>query len=121
MEINKVNIEEKFALLNDFWSPRVIGELNGQHVKIARFKDEFIMHRHDHEDEMFLVISGTLQMELESKTIELGPGEFVVIPKGIDHLPRAIGEAKILLFEPATTLNTGNVENDLTIINPKHI
>ncbi len=115
MEIQKVNIREKFCQIHDFWTPRIIGELNGQHVKIARFKDAFIMHQHEHEDELFLVIEGTLQMELEDRTLTVEPGEFVIIPKGVNHRPRAVGEAMVMLFEPASTLNTGNVENDKTI------
>ena len=115
MEIKKVNLSDKFNSFNDFWNPRIIAELNGQFVKVARFRDEFIMHQHEHEDEMFLVIEGTLQMELEDRTLELHPGELVVIPKGTPHKPRAVGEAKVVLFEPKTTLNTGDVDNERTI------
>mgnify|MGYP001954963139 CR=1 FL=1 len=114
MEISKVNIEDKFQQFNDHWNPRIVGELNGQHVKVARLKGEFVMHQHENEDEMFLVIEGHLQMEMEGKTLDLHPGEFVIIPKGTNHKPIAVEEVKVMLFEPKTTLNTGNVESDLT-------
>ncbi|MFL9838464.1 cupin domain-containing protein [Flavobacterium sp. ST-75] len=117
MEIKTVNLKEKFDSFTEYWNPKIVGELNGQLVKVAKFKDEFVMHKHDNEDEMFLVTEGKLIMELDNKTLEINAGEFVVIPKGTNHKPVAVGEVKVLLFEPNTTLNTGNTENDFTVKN----
>lgn len=114
MKIEKVSISEKLDLIHDTWNPRIVGELNGQHVKLSKVSGEFVWHKHDSEDEMFLVIKGNFKIELRDKTIEVKPGEFIIIPKGIEHKPVADGEAHILLFEPAGTLNTGNVKNDFT-------
>jgi mannose-6-phosphate isomerase-like protein (cupin superfamily) len=114
MKIQKVNLADKFSAFSEYWTPKIVGELNGQHVKLAKFKDEFVMHHHEEEDEMFLVVKGHMQMELEDETIDVFPGEFIVIPKGVRHKPKAIGEAHVLLFEPASTLNTGDVENEKT-------
>jgi mannose-6-phosphate isomerase-like protein (cupin superfamily) len=115
MEIQKVNISEKLGLFKDHWNPRIIGELNGQHIKLAKFQGEFIWHKHDNEDEMFLVLEGSFKMHLRDKTIEINKGEFVIIPKGIEHKPSAENEVHIMLFEPASTLNTGNhSESELT-------
>lgn len=108
MEIKKVNIGEKLSLFSDHWNPRIVGELNGQHVKLAKFQGEFVWHKHDHEDELFLVLEGSFKMELRDKTLEIKKGEFVIIPKGVEHKPSAEKEVQIMLFEPATTLNTGN-------------
>ena len=115
MKIKTVNLKEKFDSFTDYWNPKIVGELNGQLVKVAKFKDEFIMHQHENEDEMFLVIEGKLLMEFEDQTLEIESGEFVIIPKRTNHRPMAIGEVKVLLFEPDTTLNTGNTENEFTI------
>lgn len=115
MIIEKVNLANKLSSFEEYWSPKVVGELNNQMVKIAKIKGEFVMHHHDHEDELFYVIDGQLFIELEDKTLELNSGEFVIIPKGIAHKPYAPEEVSILLFEPATTLNTGNVENQMTV------
>ena len=120
-EINKVNLKSKFDLINNFWSPKIVGELNGQHVKIAKFKGEFVMHNHQDEDELFFVINGTLYIELKSKVLELKSGEFIIIPKGVDHKPYSKNEVSVLLFEPKSTLNTGNVNNEFTISNIKKI
>jgi len=114
MEIKKVNLKEKFAKFSDHWNPRLIGELNGQHVKVAKLKGEFVFHHHDDEDEMFLVLEGQLQMVLEDKTIDINAGEFIIIPKGVSHKPIADEEVHLLLFEPASTLHTGNVRHELT-------
>ena len=108
MEIKKVNRGEKLSLFSDHWNPRIVGELNGQHVKLAKFQGEFVWHKHDHEDELFLVLEGSFKMELRDKTLEIKKGEFVIIPKGVEHKPSAEKEVQIMLFEPATTLNTGN-------------
>ena len=112
--LKKVNLSEKLDQISDHWNPRIVAELNGQHVKLAKVKGEFVMHRHDQEDELFYVLDGALFIELTDHTIELHPGEFVIIPKGTDHKPYALEETSILLFEPASTLNTGNITNDLT-------
>ncbi|UZO79918.1 cupin domain-containing protein [Aquimarina sp. ERC-38] len=109
-----VNINEKFEQFQDFWNPRIIGELNGQQVKIARLKDEFIMHQHEQEDELFLVIEGVLEMEFKDQIKRIHPMEFLIVPKGTPHRPKAIGEVKVLLFEPKTTLNTGEFTNEFT-------
>ncbi len=112
--MHKVNILEKLGVFNDYWSPKIIGELNGQHVKLAKFKGEFVWHKHENEDEMFLVIAGILKIEFRDKTVILNPGEFIIVPRGIEHKPVAEEEVSVMLFEPATTLNTGNIDNDLT-------
>lgn len=115
MSIKKINIAEKMSLFSDHWNPRIVGELNGQHVKIVKAQGTFEWHKHDHEDEMFLVIKGAFNMELRDKTIPIKEGEFIVIPKGVEHRPVAEHEVQIMLFEPATTVNTGeNDASDLT-------
>jgi mannose-6-phosphate isomerase-like protein (cupin superfamily) len=113
--IEKVNLAQKFSLFNEYWSPRLAGELNESHVKLAKLKGEFIWHRHDHEDELFLVVKGHLTIRLRDQDIELDAGEFVVIPKGLEHLPIAAEEAHVVLLEPKSTLNTGNVQNERTV------
>ncbi|CAN5519250.1 cupin domain-containing protein [soil metagenome] len=112
--MNKVNIEEKLSLFQDYWNPRIVGELNGQHVKLAKLQGEFVWHKHDDEDELFYVLDGTLKMEFRDKTVEIKPNEFIIVPKGIEHRPVADTEVAIMLFEPATTLNTGNATSELT-------
>ena len=115
--INKVNLNSKLKTFNEYWKPKIVGELNNQFVKIAKFKGEFIKHKHDYEDELFYVIEGKLFIELIDKMLELNTGEFVVIPKGVEHKPYAPEEVSVMLFEPASTLNTGDTENELTISN----
>ena len=112
--MQKVNIAEKLSLFNDYCNPRIIGELNDQHVKAVKLKGEFVWHKHDNEDEMFLVIKGSFNMELRDQTIRINEGEFLIVPRGIEHKPVAEDEVHILLFEPATTVNTGDVKNELT-------
>lgn len=112
--MDKVNLVEKFSLFTEHWSPKIVGELNGQHVKLAKFEGEFVWHQHDHEDEMFFIVEGTLKIEFRDKTVTLTKGEFVIVPKGVEHKPVAETEVWVMLFEPATTLNTGNTENELT-------
>lgn len=112
--MQKINIDQKLKLFTDHWNPRVIGELNGQHVKLVRIIGEFMWHHHDHEDELFYVIRGNLTMEFRDKTETLGPGEMIIVPRGVEHRPVAKEETEILLFEPASTLNTGNLKNDRT-------
>lgn len=120
-KMEKVNLAEKFNLFNDYCNPKIIGELNGQHVKAVKLKGEFIWHRHEEEDELFLVIKGKFNMELRDKTVEIKEGEFFIVPKQVEHKPVAEEEVHILLFEPATTLNTGNVENEMTKKQPEKI
>ena len=112
--MQKVNIAEKLSLFDDYCNPRIIGELNGQHVKAVKLKGEFVWHSHENEDELFLVIKGKFNMELRDKTVEINEGEFFIVPRGIEHKPVAVEEVHILLFEPATTLNTGDIQNELT-------
>jgi mannose-6-phosphate isomerase-like protein (cupin superfamily) len=115
--MEKINLEEKFSLFSDYWSPKIVGELNGQHVKLVKFKGEFVWHKHDHEDELFLVIKGNFKMEFRDKTVDIHEKEFLIVPRGVEHRPVADKEVAIILFEPATTLNTGDAESELT----KHI
>lgn len=115
MDIKKVNLAAKLNTFSEHWSPKIVGELNNQFAKIAKLKGEFVMHQHEHEDELFYVIDGQLFIELEDKTLELNAGEFVIIPKGVKHKPYAPKEVSIMLFEPTTTLNTGDVNNELTV------
>ena len=109
-----INIKNTFSKFSDYFNPRIIGELNGQHVKVTKLKGEFTWHSHENEDELFLVIKGELKIEFRDKTVEIKEGEFIIVPKGIEHKPIADEEVHVLLFEPATTLNTGNVENNFT-------
>lgn len=115
--MNKVNVEQKLSLFADYWNPRVVGELNGQHVKLVKFQDEFVWHKHDNEDEMFFVVKGQFKMEFRERTVELKENEFLIVPKGVEHRPVAEQEVSVMLFEPSTTLNTGDTESELT----KHI
>ncbi len=112
--MEKVNLEQKLSLFSDFWNPRIISELNGQHVKLVKLKGEFVWHHHDHEDELFYVLKGKLRMEFRNKAVDLEPGEMIVVPKGVEHKPLAFEEVHVMLFEPASTLNTGNIENERT-------
>jgi len=116
-----VNLAEKFALFSDHWRPRIVGELNGQQVKLARLKGEFIWHHHDDADELFLVVQGTLRMKLPDGEAQVAAGEFIIVPRGVAHLPVADDEVLVLLFEPAATRNTGNVENDRTVTDLERI
>src|ERR1700751_47352 len=108
----KVNLRDKLALFDDHWSPKIVGELNGQQVKLVKFQGPFLWHHHDHEDELFLVVKGRFRMEFRDRHVWLEEGEFLVVPRGVEHRPVAEEEAWIVLFEPATTLNTGNVQNE---------
>lgn len=119
--MEKINVEEKFAQFTDHFNPRVAGELNGQQVKLVKFQGEFVWHHHDNEDELFYVYKGSFEMHLRDKIIPLNTGEFLIVPRGIEHKPVAKEEVEIMLFEPASTLNTGNIENDLTRKNLKQI
>jgi mannose-6-phosphate isomerase-like protein (cupin superfamily) len=110
-EIDKVNLAQKFSQIEDHWNPRIVGELNGQQVKLAKFLGPFEWHHHEQEDEFFLVIKGQFEMHLRDKVVLLNPGEFLIIPKGVEHKPIANAEAEVLMFEPASTVNTGNLED----------
>jgi mannose-6-phosphate isomerase-like protein (cupin superfamily) len=113
--MEKVNLAQKFSKFQDYWSPKVVGEINDSHVKLVKLKGEFVWHHHETEDELFLVVKGRLLIKLRDQDILLEEGEFVIIPRGVEHLPIADEEAHILLLEPKTTLNTGNVENERTM------
>lgn len=113
--MEKVNLEQKLVSFSDHWSPKVVGELNGQHVKLVKFQGPFVWHHHEEEDELFLVIKGRFRMEFRDRDIWLEEGEFLVVPRGVEHRPVAEEEVQVLLFEPASTLNTGNVENERTV------
>ena len=112
--MGKVNLAEKFALFADHWSPKIVGELNGQQVKLVKFVGEFVWHKHEREDELFLVIRGRFRMDFRDRQIWLEEGEFLIVPKGVEHRPAADEEVQVLLFEPATTLNTGDVREGRT-------
>lgn len=115
MSIEKINLSEKMSLIQDHFNPRVAGELNGQQVKLVKFKGEFVWHHHEKEDELFYVIRGSFDMHLRDKVVTVNEGEFLIMPHGVEHKPVAKEEVEIMLFEPASTVNTGNVEdNDLT-------
>lgn len=119
--MDKVNLAEKLALFTSHWEPKIVGELNGQHVKLAKLLGEFVWHHHEHEDELFLVIDGQLSMEFRDRTVSVEPGEFIIVPRGVEHRPVAASEVHILLFEPAGTLNTGNAESELTVVAPERL
>jgi mannose-6-phosphate isomerase-like protein (cupin superfamily) len=119
--MEKVNLREKLARFTDLWSPKVVGELNGQQVKLVKFAGAFVWHCHDHEDELFLVVSGRFRMEFRDRHVWLEEGEFLIVPRGVEHRPVADEEAHVLLFEPATTLNTGNVQSERTVARPDRI
>lgn len=112
--MDKINLLEKFELFSDHWSPKIVGELNGQQVKLAKFAGEFVFHKHDNEDELFMVIKGKFKMEFRDKLVEVSEGEILIVPRGVEHKPVAEEEVWVLLFEPASTLNTGNVVNERT-------
>ncbi len=107
--MDKVNLSEKLGLISQHWRPKVVGELNGQEVKLAKFKGTFVWHHHDHEDELFLGVAGRFRVEFRDRAVELGPGDFIIVPHGVEHRTVADEEAAVLVFEPAATRNTGNV------------
>jgi mannose-6-phosphate isomerase-like protein (cupin superfamily) len=119
--MQKINLAEKFAQFHDCWQPRIVGEVNDAQVKIAKLKGEFVWHRHDAEDELFLVVSGRLVMKFRDGEIVLEPGELLIVPRGVEHLPVADAETQVLLVEPRGTLNTGNVRNERTVDKPERI
>tara|TARA_B100000965_G_scaffold360788_1_gene341760 strand:+ start:147 stop:521 length:375 start_codon:yes stop_codon:yes gene_type:complete len=116
-KIEPINIMKKFSLFNEKWTPKIIGELNNQYVKVCKLKDDFVWHSHEHEDELFMVFKGTLLIDFRGgKTVEVKEGEILIVPKGVEHRPHTNGDIVFnLLFEPKTTLHTGNVESDITV------
>lgn len=119
--MNKVNLAEKFNLFQEHWSPKIVGELNGQHVKLVKLMGPFVWHHHETEDELFLVVKGSLDMEFRDRTVTINEGEFLIVPRGVEHRPNAKEEVQVLLFEPASTLNTGNTNNERTVSNPDRL
>ena len=119
--MNTINLAEKFSRFSDRWSPKIVGELNDFHVKVVKLKGEFIWHHHDHEDEMFLVVKGTLRMKFRDREAVIREGEFIIVPHGVEHLPVADEEVHLVLFEPKSTLNTGNITNERTVAQLQHI
>jgi len=117
--MQRVDLAENFRRIPDHWAPRIVGELNGQHVKLARLLGEFVWHRHEHEDELFLVVAGVLRMQFRDREVRLGPGQFLIVPRGVEHRPVADDEVQVLLFEPAGTLNTGDVRDARTVERPE--
>jgi mannose-6-phosphate isomerase-like protein (cupin superfamily) len=113
--MDKINLHEKLALFSEHWSPKIVGQLNGQMVKLVKFVGEFVWHHHDHEDELFLVVKGRFRMDFRDRSVWIEEGEFIIVPRGVEHRPVAEEEAHVLLFEPASTLNTGNVQNERTL------
>jgi mannose-6-phosphate isomerase-like protein (cupin superfamily) len=115
--MKKINLHEKFNLFDDHWSPKIIGELNGQAVKLAKVQGEFVWHDHKDEDELFYIVKGTLKIEFRDKTVTLHPGEMLIVPKGVEHKPIAEEEVWLMLFEPMATKHTGDVEHEITVKN----
>ena len=119
--MEKVNLAQKLSLFSEHWSPRIVGELNGQHVKLVKVEGEFVWHRHDREDELFLVLAGHLAIHLRDRVVELAEGEFFIVPRGVEHKPVAEEEAHVLLLEPISTVNTGDVRSERTVERPERI
>ena len=110
-----VDLKEKFSLFDEYWKPKIVGELNGQYVKLAKLKGEFVWHQHENEDELFMLVKGSLKIRLKAKDIDLTEGQFFIIPRGVEHLPVAEEECHVVLFEPKSVLNTGNIKNEKTV------
>jgi mannose-6-phosphate isomerase-like protein (cupin superfamily) len=119
--MEKINLAEKLSVFSDYFNPRIVGELNGQQVKLVKFQGEFVWHHHDHEDELFYVVKGSFDMQFRDRTVTINAGEFLIVPHAVEHKPVAKEEVEIMLFEPASTLNTGNIENELTRRELKHL
>jgi mannose-6-phosphate isomerase-like protein (cupin superfamily) len=119
--MDPVNLRDKLALFDSHWDPKIVGELNGQHVKLVKFQGEFVWHSHEHEDELFLVLAGSFEMQYRGRSVTVGEGEFVIVPRGVEHRPRASEEVHVLLFEPAGTVNTGNAPDSRTVARPERI
>jgi len=121
-QLEIVNLKDKLRRVQEYWSPKIVGELNDTHVKVVKLRGEFVWHHHDREDELFFVVEGRLRMQLRDGNRDLGPGEFIIVPRGVEHCPKALtDEVHVVLIEPQTTLNTGNVVNERTVRNPERI
>ena len=121
MTPDKVNLAQKFSLFSGYWQPKIAGEVNESYVKLVKFQGEFVWHHHELEDELFLVIKGRMQMRFRDRDVWVEPGEFIIVPRGIEHMPVAPEEVHVILLEPKSTLNTGNVENERTLPNLERI
>jgi mannose-6-phosphate isomerase-like protein (cupin superfamily) len=119
--MEKLNIQQKLSQFQDYWSPKIVGELNGQQVKLVKFRGEFVWHHHENEDELFLVVKGRFRMDFHDRQVWLDEGELLIVPRGVEHRPVAPEEVHVLLFEPASTQNTGNVTDELTVREPDRI
>jgi mannose-6-phosphate isomerase-like protein (cupin superfamily) len=119
--MDKINLAEKLALFNTHWDPKIVGELNGQQVKLVKFQGTFVWHQHEQEDELFLVVKGEFDMEFRDRRVTLKEGELIIVPRGVEHRPMAEQEVHVLLFEPASTLNTGNVQSASTVASPERL
>lgn len=113
--MEKVNLQEKFAKFNEHWTPKIVGEANGQYIKLAKTQGEMVWHKHDAEDELFLVVTGKLTLQMHDGNVELNPGEFYIVPKGVEHCPKADEETQIILIEPKSTVHTGNLQSEMTV------
>ena len=121
-QLEIVNLKDKLRRVQEYWSPKIVGELNDTYVKVVKLRGEFVWHHHDGEDELFFVVEGRLRMQLRDGNRDLGPGEFIIVPRGVEHCPKALtDEVHVVLIEPQTTLNTGNVVNERTVRNPERI
>ncbi|MBP0031046.1 cupin domain-containing protein [Roseofilum reptotaenium CS-1145] len=121
MDSTVINLTEKFEQFSDYWNPKIVGELNGQQVKLVKFQGEFVWHHHDNEDELFFVVKGQFTMMFRDRQVVVNPGEFVIVPRGVEHKPVAAAEVHVMLFEPASTVNTGNVKNERTVSALGHV
>jgi mannose-6-phosphate isomerase-like protein (cupin superfamily) len=119
--LEKVNLQDKLDLFHEHWTPHIVGALNGQHVKVAKLFGEFVWHQHESEDELFFVVAGTLEIHFRDSVVQLEPGEFLIVPRGVEHKPVAKEEVSVMLFEPSSTINTGDTQSDLTVRSPKTI
>jgi mannose-6-phosphate isomerase-like protein (cupin superfamily) len=119
--MEKVNLRDKLASFDTHWDPKIVGELNGQHVKLVKFQGEFVWHHHEHEDELFLVVRGSFDMHFRDRVVPLSEGEFLIVSRGVEHRPVAGQEVEVVLFEPASTLNTGNIVSERTVQQPQRI
>lgn len=116
-----INLAEKLGQFAEYWTPKIVGSLNGQHVKLVKFKGPFVWHFHEQEDELFYVVKGSFEMEFRDRVLTVSEGEFLIVPRGVEHRPNAREEVAVMLFEPAGTLNTGNTNGDLTVADPEQI
>lgn len=119
--MDKINLAQKFSLFSTHWDPKIVGELNNQHVKLVKFAGEFTWHSHENEDELFYVVKGSFEMQFRNKIVLVKEGEFIIVPRGVEHCPKAKQEVQVMLFEPKSTINTGNRESDKTITKPAKI